>query len=171
MGWLVLGLRPAGDRGVRSDSKEVWAHGTKSECPSRAPMVAEVRPKRRYARHEGAHRGRSPQGVGRRRRDRRSHRRAPRACQLPAGPRRPEVPRTLGETVPRAPLGGGERRRPRSAPGGEVGGARRVGGGRAAQALGAGAGALVRWQRPQERRGRCPRHRAWPPRATSGWRR
>src|SRR5215212_5663889 len=25
-------------------------HGTKSECPSRAPMVAEVRPKRRYAR-------------------------------------------------------------------------------------------------------------------------
>jgi hypothetical protein len=35
---------------VRSDSKEVWEHGTKSECPSRATMVAEVRPKRRYAR-------------------------------------------------------------------------------------------------------------------------
>jgi Transposase len=26
MGWLVLGLRPAGARGVRSDSKEVWEH-------------------------------------------------------------------------------------------------------------------------------------------------
>ena len=79
-------------------------------------------------------------GVGRRRGGRRSHRRAPRACQLPAGPRRLEIPRTLGETVPRASLGGGERRRPRSAPGGEVGGGRRVGGGRAAQAFGAGAG-------------------------------
>ena len=38
MGWLVLGLRPAGDRGVWSDSKEVWKHGPKSECPSRTPM-------------------------------------------------------------------------------------------------------------------------------------
>ena len=46
------------------------------------------------------------------------------------------------KTVPRAALGGGERRRLGSAPGGEVGGGRRVGGGRAAQALGAGAGAL-----------------------------
>ena len=27
-----------------------YVHGTKSECPSRATMVAEVRPKRRYAR-------------------------------------------------------------------------------------------------------------------------
>jgi hypothetical protein len=36
MGWLVLGLRPAGDRGVRSDSKEVWEQGPKSECPTRA---------------------------------------------------------------------------------------------------------------------------------------
>src|SRR5215203_209113 len=36
MGWLVLGSRPAGDRGVRSDSKEVWEQGPKSECPSRA---------------------------------------------------------------------------------------------------------------------------------------
>src|SRR5215218_2552896 len=36
MGWLVLGSRPAGDRGVRSDSKEVWEHRPKSECPSRA---------------------------------------------------------------------------------------------------------------------------------------
>ena len=26
MGWLVLGLRPAGACGVRSDSKEVWEH-------------------------------------------------------------------------------------------------------------------------------------------------
>src|SRR5215208_3447329 len=29
MGWLILGLRPAGDRGVRSDSKEVWEHRSK----------------------------------------------------------------------------------------------------------------------------------------------
>jgi hypothetical protein len=36
--------------GVRSGSKEVWEWGPKSECPSRATMVAEVRPKRRYAR-------------------------------------------------------------------------------------------------------------------------
>ena len=26
VGWLVLGLRPAGARGERSDSKEVWEH-------------------------------------------------------------------------------------------------------------------------------------------------
>ncbi len=37
------------------------------------------------------------------------------------GPRRPESPRALGEAIPRASLGGGERRRARSAPGGEVG--------------------------------------------------
>ncbi|CAA9467362.1 MAG: hypothetical protein AVDCRST_MAG58-3645, partial [uncultured Rubrobacteraceae bacterium] len=38
----------------------------------------------------------------------------------------------------------------------EVGGLGRVGGGRSAQALGAGEGALeLRWQRPQERPGRC----------------
>jgi hypothetical protein len=45
MGWLVLGLRPAVENGVRSDSKEVWEQGPKSECPSRTPVVAEVRPK------------------------------------------------------------------------------------------------------------------------------
>jgi hypothetical protein len=46
MGWLILGLRPAGDRGVRSDSKEVWEHRSKSECPSRTPIVvARIRPK------------------------------------------------------------------------------------------------------------------------------
>ena len=43
-------MRPAGARGVRSDSKEVWEHHPKSECPTRATMVTEVRPKRRYAR-------------------------------------------------------------------------------------------------------------------------
>jgi hypothetical protein len=35
--------------GVRSDSKEVWEQGTKSECPSPASM-AEVPPKRRCVR-------------------------------------------------------------------------------------------------------------------------
>jgi len=65
----------------------------------------------------------------------------------------------LSQTVPRASLGGGERRRPRSTPGGEVGSGRRIRGGPGAQALGAGAGALER-QRSQERWARCPRHRA-----------
>ena len=45
-----------------------------------------------------------------------------------------------------------------SVPGGEVGGGRRVGGGRAAQTLGKGSGAIDR-QLPQERRPRCPGHR------------
>ncbi len=49
MGWLVLGLRPAGDRGVRSDSKEVWEHRPKSDCPSCTPMAG-IRPKRRCVR-------------------------------------------------------------------------------------------------------------------------
>jgi transposase len=48
----------------------------------------------------------------------------------------------LGETVPRTPLGSGERQRPRSSPGREAGNSRRVCGGRAAQAFGKGAGAL-----------------------------
>ena len=43
---------------------------------------------------------------------------------------------------PSVALSGGERRRPGKVPGGEVGGLGRVGGGRAAQALGQGAGAL-----------------------------
>src|SRR5215210_6974858 len=46
------------ERGVRSDSKEVWEHDPKSECPSRTPMV-EARPKWRCA-HEDLDRGRSP---------------------------------------------------------------------------------------------------------------
>jgi hypothetical protein len=104
--------------GVRSDSKEVCARHEVGMSFARAdvrdPTETEVRA------HEGAHRGRSPQGVGRRRGRRRSLRRARRACRLPAGPRRLEVTRTLGETVPRASLGGGERRRPRSAPGSEA---------------------------------------------------
>src|SRR5215213_10017469 len=63
--------------------------------------------------HEGLDRGRSPQGVGCRGCARRSQRRAPRACQLPARPRRLESPRTMGETVLRASLGRRERWRPR----------------------------------------------------------
>jgi hypothetical protein len=35
---------------VRGVAQKRYVRGTKSECPSRAPMVAEVRPKRRYAR-------------------------------------------------------------------------------------------------------------------------
>ena len=158
MGWLVLGLRPAGARGVRSDSKEVCVRHEVGMSFARVdggggPTETEVRT------HESANRGRSPQGVVSRRRDQRSQGRAPRARFLPAGPLRLEVTRTLGETVPQAPLGRRERQRPRSSPGGEAGGGRRVGGGRAAQALSAGASALER-QRPQERRARCRSNRA-----------
>ena len=71
-----------------------------------------------------------------------SLRREPRACRLLSRPLRLEVPRTLGEAVPRASLGCRQRRHARSEPGGKAGGLRRVGGGRAAQALCAGAGAL-----------------------------
>src|SRR5215213_1387071 len=39
VGWLVLGLRPAGARGERSDSKEVWEQNPKSECPSQKPQA------------------------------------------------------------------------------------------------------------------------------------
>jgi hypothetical protein len=39
MGWLVLGLPPAGARGGRSDSKEVWEQSLKSECPSHTPQA------------------------------------------------------------------------------------------------------------------------------------
>ena len=49
LGWLVLGLRPAGAPAGGVAQKR-YVHGTKSECPSRAPVVTEVRPKRRYAR-------------------------------------------------------------------------------------------------------------------------
>ena len=55
-------------------------------------------------------------------------------------------------------LSGGERQWSRPAPGEDVGGARRVCGGRPAQAFGPGAGALER-QCPQERGARCPGHR------------
>ena len=133
-----LASRRGTQRGVTQ--KRCGTRSPKSECPSREPM-AKVPPKQRCA-HEGLDRGRSPQGVVSRRRGRRSHRRAPRACQLPARPRRIEVARTMGETVFRVSLGRRESRRPRSVAGGEVGELRRVCGGRAAQALGAGAGAF-----------------------------
>src|SRR5215210_6956197 len=94
--------------------------------------------------HEGAHRGRSPQGVGRLSGRRQRLRRAPRARRLPAEPSRPEV--LLGRWARRFPERRPKRWRTpealRSPPGGEVGGLRRVGGGRAAQALCAGAGAF-----------------------------
>src|SRR5687767_15758652 len=112
MGWLVLGLRPAGARGVRSDSKEVWEQEPEvvgmsfARADGRGPTETEVRA------HEGLDRGRSLQGVGRRSGGRRSLRRARRAWRLPTEPRRSEVPRTLGEAVPRTPLGSGERQRP-----------------------------------------------------------
>ena len=49
MGWLVLGLRPAGARGVRSDSKEVWESTARSRNvlrpleDGRGPTETEVR--------------------------------------------------------------------------------------------------------------------------------
>ena len=57
-GWLVLGLRPAGARGVRSGSKEVCARHEVGMSFARVdgggPTETEVRA------HEGANRGRSP---------------------------------------------------------------------------------------------------------------
>src|SRR5215217_9210869 len=57
-GWLVLGLRPAGARGVRSGSKEVCARHEVGMSFARVdgggPTETEV------CAHEGAHRGRSP---------------------------------------------------------------------------------------------------------------
>jgi transposase len=88
--------------GARHEVGMSFAHAN-----GRGPTETEVRAR------EGLDRGRSPQGVGRRRGGRRSQRRAPRACYLPTESLRSEVPPTLGETVPRASLGGGERRRPR----------------------------------------------------------
>jgi hypothetical protein len=41
VGWLVQGLRPAGAR--RGVTRKRYVHDTKSECPSREPMVAKVR--------------------------------------------------------------------------------------------------------------------------------
>src|SRR5215203_1929786 len=150
MGWLVLGLRPAGARGGRSDSKEVWEQRPKSECPPRAPMAERSGRNGGACAHEGVDRGRSPQSVCRCRGGERG-RRVRRGCPLLAEPSRLEGPlRTLVEAVPRAPLGGGERWRPRQALGAEVGSSRRVRGGRASEAFGARAGALHR-QLPQKR--------------------
>src|SRR5215207_5685480 len=153
MGRLVSRRRPA--RGV---TQKRYGSRARSRNVLRARQWQRSNRNGGACAHEGLDRGRSPQSVGRRRCGGRG-RRVPRACYLPTELRRLEVPRTLGETVPRASLGGGEHRRPRSAPGGEVGSGRRVRGGRAAEAFGAGAGALDR-QRPQEeRRARRPRHR------------
>src|SRR5215208_1734613 len=51
MGWLVLGLRPAVENAACGvTQKRYGSTSPKSECPTRATMVTEVRPKRRYAR-------------------------------------------------------------------------------------------------------------------------
>src|SRR5215208_3947997 len=91
-------------------------HGSKSACPSRTPVNGrETQRENGGARghDEGLDRGRSPQSDRRRRGGRRSQRRARRVCYLSAEPCWPESPRTLGETVPRASLGGGKRWWPR----------------------------------------------------------
>jgi hypothetical protein len=49
MGWLVLGLRPAVENGVRSDSKEVCVRHEVGMSFARADGTG-VRPKRRCAR-------------------------------------------------------------------------------------------------------------------------
>jgi hypothetical protein len=50
MGWLVLGLRPAGARGGRSDSKEVWEQKPEVGMSFAHAHGTEVRPKRRCVR-------------------------------------------------------------------------------------------------------------------------
>jgi len=49
-GWLVLGLRPAGARGGRSGSKEVWEQEPEVGMPFAHADGTEVRPKRRCMR-------------------------------------------------------------------------------------------------------------------------
>ena len=83
MGWLVLGLRPAVENGVRSDSKEACARHEVGMSFARGdggggPSETEVRA------HEGTNRGRSPQGVTCHRGGRGSLRRAPRPPKLSA---------------------------------------------------------------------------------------
>ena len=160
-GWLVLGSRPAVENGARSDSKEVWEQSPKSECPSRtptserAPTGTEVRARMKVLIGVDPHKASVAVAVV----DEATGELVERASfpQNRDGLRALE--NALGDTVPRASLGGGERWRPRSVPGREVGGGPRVGGGRAALAFGTGASALDR-QRPQKRWARCPRHRA-----------
>ena len=50
VGWLVLGLRPAGARGWRSGSKEVWEQKPEVGMPFAHADGAEVRLKRRCMR-------------------------------------------------------------------------------------------------------------------------
>jgi hypothetical protein len=58
--WIGLLSACVPPQGTRSDSKEVWEHGTKSECPSRTPMAqADLN----GGAHEDPDRGRSPQGA------------------------------------------------------------------------------------------------------------
>lgn len=90
MGWPVLGSRPAGawraewlKRGMGA-GLEVGMSFARQRQRSDRNAGARM--------NEGAHRGRSPQGVGRRRGGRRS-RRVRRARYLPAEPRRLESPR------------------------------------------------------------------------------
>ena len=128
--------------GVRSGSKEVWEQDPKSECPSLASMVAEVRPKRRYARMKvliGVDPHKASVAVAAvdeatgelLERAGFSQDRSGLRCLERWAKRFPKR-RWAMETAGRA----------RSAPGGEVGGSRRVRGRRAAEAFGAGACAL-----------------------------
>ena len=63
MGWLVLGLRPAGARGGRSDSKEVWEQKPEVGM-SFARNDGEGSTEMEVCAHGGLDRGRSPQCVG-----------------------------------------------------------------------------------------------------------
>jgi hypothetical protein len=126
-GWLVLGSRPAVENGVRSGSKEVRA---------RMKVLIGIDP------HKASVAVAVVDEVG-------EFVESATFAQNRAGLRTFEDAGQNGS--PSVALGGGERWRSRSAPGGEVGSGRRVvGGGRATQALGAGAGALER-QCPQKR--------------------
>jgi hypothetical protein len=54
MGWLVLGLRPAVENAACTVTQKRYGNTARSQNVLRT-LMAEVRPKRRYA-HEGAHR-------------------------------------------------------------------------------------------------------------------
>src|SRR5215204_4596004 len=128
MGWPVLGSRPTVENGVRSGSKEVCAWPEVGM--SFARRLAEVRPKRRYALMKvliGVHPHKASVAVavvdevgGF----------VERATFPQNRPGLHSLERFKRSGTPSVALSGRERRRPRPAPGGQVGGGRRVCGGR-----------------------------------------
>jgi hypothetical protein len=148
-GWLVLGLRPTVENGERGDSTEAWIADSQSRSVLRAPQRRCSEREGGNAACPGAHRRRSSQ----------SDENAAVAIDEHGdwSRKRPSRPPEAGSghwsagrsAWRNAALGDRGRDRHRAAPGPETGRLGRGGGGRTAQALGEGEGALD-GQRPQE---------------------